>query len=97
MKGAPMLESRIRVNEDVLSQELNGEAVLLNLKTGVYFGLDAVGTRVWQLFSDRKGVAQVLDALVAEYEVPRERCAQDLVALITKLQDHGLVTLSDKA
>src|SRR4029453_783912 len=97
MPSAPMLECQILIKDDVLSQELNGEAVLLNLKTGVYFGLDVVGTRVWQLFSDRKAVAQVLDALVAEYDVPREKCAEDLLALITKLRDHGLVTLSEPA
>src|SRR5258708_2301581 len=97
MAHSSMLDCLIHVNDDVLSQELNGEAVLLNLKTGVYFGLDAVGTRVWQLFSERQAVAHVLDALVAEYDVPREQCSHDLLALIAKLQDHGLVTLSDPA
>ena len=45
----PTLHSRVSVNDDVLFQELDGEGVLLNLKTGVYFGLDSVGARVWQL------------------------------------------------
>jgi len=94
MADSSLLASRIRINDDVLSQDLNGEIVLLNLKTGVYFGLDVIGTRVWQLLADHGEVAKILEVLLAEYDVPRDRCAEDLVTLIVKLQDHQLVTIS---
>ena len=47
--GNPTLASRIRPSDEVLFQELQDESVLLDLKSGVYFGLDIVGTRIWQL------------------------------------------------
>jgi hypothetical protein len=97
MADSSLLAARIRVNDDVLSQDLNGEAVLLNLKTGVYFGLDPVGSRVWELLADHAEVAKILEALVSEYDVPRDRCAADLVTLITQLQEHQLVTVSESA
>jgi hypothetical protein len=53
------LDSRVKVNDDVLFQELQGEAVLLNLKSGVYFGLDPVGTRIWQLFAEHELLAEI--------------------------------------
>ena len=90
---APTLDSRIRVNDDVLFQELHGEGVLLNLKSGVYLGLDAVGTRVWQLFDTHRLLSEILAVLVVEYDVPEERCAQDLVALVADMERQGLVTL----
>jgi hypothetical protein len=94
MENSPLLGSRIQVNADVLCQDLDGEAVLLNLKTGVYFGLDPVGTRVWQLLASYTVLAEILDAMVAEYDVPKERCAEDLIALVNEMQKQELVTLT---
>jgi hypothetical protein len=94
MASSPQLGSRIQVNADVLCQDLNGEAVLLNLKTGVYFGLDPVGTRVWQLLASHTVLAEILDVMVAEYDVPKERCAEDLIALVNEMQKQELVTLT---
>ena len=94
MASSPQLRSRIQVNADVLCQNLNGEAVLLNLKTGVYFGLDPVGSRVWQLLASHAVLAEILDVMVAEYDVPRERCAEDLIALVNEMQKQELVTLT---
>jgi len=97
MTMSSLLASRIRINDDVLSQDLNGEVVLLNLKTGVYFGLDPIGSRVWELFAGNGEVARILEVLLSEYDVPRDRLSEDLVALITKLQEHQLVTVTGLA
>jgi hypothetical protein len=88
------LDSVVRVSDDVLFQDLHGEAVLLNLKTGVYFGLDAIGARVWELLAADGRLATILEALTAEYDVSRERGAEDLLALAAKLEEHGLIVLS---
>ena len=88
------LTSRVRVNDDVLFQELQGEAVLLNLKSGVYFGLDPVGTRIWQLFAEHESLAEVAQVIVTEYDVAQDRCSEDLLTLVGDLEKQGLVTLS---
>ena len=88
------LTSRVRVNDDVLFQELQGEAVLLNLKSGVYFGLDPVGTRIWQLFAEHEVLAEIAQTIVAEYDVPEDRCSADLLALVGDLERQGLVAVS---
>ena len=90
----PTLASRVRVNDDVLFQELQGEAVVLNLKSGVYFGLDPVGTRIWQLFAAHESLSEIAHAIVAEYDVTEDRSAADLLALVTDLERNGLVTVS---
>jgi hypothetical protein len=94
MAISPTLNSRVRVKDDVLFQELNGEGVLLNLKTGVYFGLDHVGTRFWQLLEKQTLLSGILEALLAEYDVPQERCAHDLIALVADMEKHELIALS---
>lgn len=89
----PTLASRVTVSGDVLFQELHGEAVLLHLKTGVYFGLDPVGTRVWQLLQAHADLSDLLQAMVAEFDVTEERCTEDLLALIAEMQAHQIVML----
>ena len=88
------MTSRVRVNDDVLFQELQGEAVLLNLKSGVYFGLDPVGTRIWQLFAEHEVLAEIARTIVAEYDVAEDRCSADLLALVGDLERQGLVAVS---
>jgi len=92
---APTLACRVQVNEGVLFQELQGEAVLLNLNSGIYFGLDAVGTRMWQLIVEHERLAPVVQSVVAEYDVSESQSAADLLALVAKLQEQGLVTLRE--
>ena len=87
--------SRVTLSEDVLFQELQGSAVLLDLKTGVYFGLDRVGTRIWQLLGERPNVAQDVEAMMSEFDVAAERCAADVIALVRQLEEQGLVAVTE--
>ena len=86
------MATRVRVSDEVLFQELQGEAVLLNLDSGVYFGLDPVGTRIWQLIIEKEQLLEVTRSMVAEFDVSEEKCAEDLFALVAKLEKQGLVT-----
>ena len=90
---APTLSDRIVKSEDALFRELDTEAVLLNLKTGVYYGLNPVGTRAWQLMVEHGALAQVLDVMLDEYEVDRELLEKDLLDLGRQLQDAGLCSV----
>ena len=84
-------ESKVTIPDGVLVRELAGESVLLNLKTESYFGLDAVGTRMWAALADSPSVSLAFDVLVAEYEVEPDYLRQDLMTYIQKLVDLGLL------
>ena len=86
------IESRVKLSPDVLFQELQGDAVLLDMKSGVYFGLDRVGTRMWQLMGEPKPLSAVVAAMVDEFDVAESRCAEDVVALARKLAEQGLLS-----
>ena len=89
------LKSRISVGHNVQFQEVDGEAVLLNLESGKYFGLDQVGTRMWQLLTEHGQVESALRLLLQEYDVTEDRLQQDLIALIDQLASHGLAQVAD--
>lgn len=78
-----------------ISSNLAGETVILNLDSSVYYGLDAVGTRIWSLLQARHTVGEIRDALVAEYQVEPERAQADLIALLERLREAGLVEIKD--
>ena len=82
---------RFSISDEVLSQEVNGETVLLDLDGESYFGLNEVGTRVWQLLQSERTVGETLSALSDEYDVGREQLESDMGELLDKLSDAGLV------
>ena len=88
------LASRVCANDDILFQELQDESVLLNLNSGIYFGLDPVGTRIWQLLAKHQLLAELADAITAEYDVGEDRCVADLFALVSELERQGLVIVT---
>jgi hypothetical protein len=90
-------ESTIRINDDILYNDLQGEIVILSPETGVYFGLDPVGTRAWQLIQHHGRLGAVKDAMLKEYEVSAERLEEDLQELVSSLLDNGLVEVIDES
>jgi hypothetical protein len=88
----PSLETALRASDDVVFREVDGEAVILNLASGVYFGLDTVGTRIWQLIEQHRHLSKVLTELGLEYEAPLEELERDLLGLVADLREKGLVT-----
>lgn len=90
-KSAITLAHRISRSDHVLSQDLGGEAVLLDLASEHYFGLNKVGTRIWQLLETTPVLADIHHALCAEFEADHARIEHDLLALVGKLRDAGLI------
>lgn len=84
---------RFSISDEVLSQEVNGETVLLDLEGESYFGLNEVGTRIWQLLQAKPTVAETLSTLSDEYDVSREQLESDVSDLLIKLTDAGLISL----
>ena len=91
------LNQTITLSPEVISQEVSGETVLLDLESENYFGLDEVGTRIWQLIKETGDLRDIYDTLLEEYEVGEERLQTDLAALLTEIAGLGLVTLEAAA
>jgi hypothetical protein len=85
------LSSVVRISEAAVFREIDGEAVVLNLATGMYYGLNSVGTRAWQLMEEHGTLASVCKALVNEFDVTSADAAVDLTDLVQTLQSKGLV------
>ena len=88
-------DSIIVASQDQVSGELtDGETVVLNLKDGVYYGLDSVGSEILKLIQEPKTVQAVRDILLQHYDVEPEVCERDLVALLTEMADKDLIRVT---
>jgi hypothetical protein len=83
--------AKLAIHPSVVFRELDGEAVLLNLDSGVYYGLDAVGTRVWILVAEHGTARGVCDQMEREYDVSPDVLARDVERLIGELREKGLL------
>lgn len=87
------LTSTIHIPKDVLFHELGGEAVLLNLADGKYYGLDDVGTRMWTLLAEQGSLEAAYRAMLEEYDVDAQTLQNDLFALVERLAAQGLLVI----
>jgi hypothetical protein len=87
-------ESVVVASQNQVSSDLAGEAVILAVDSGTYYGLDAVGLRIWQLLKEPKSVADIVLTLVTEYDVEPDRCERDVIVLLTKLAEEGLIEVT---
>ena len=77
-------------SKDAVFRDLDGEAVILHLGSGTYFGLNAVGPRIWQLMEQDGRLTSVLDELRVEYDAPPEVLERDLLDLVERLVEARL-------
>ena len=88
-------EQHVSVPSNVMFRELEGESVILDLDSESYFGLDPVGTRMWQLVTEANSIQSAYDALVTEYDVAPETLREDLLELLDTLQGRGLIEIGE--
>lgn len=95
MAAAISLDSIVVASKDQVSCPLEDEVAIVQVKAGVYYGLDPVGARVWELIRTPRSVRSVRDTLLAEYQVGAEQCETDLVALLQSLHEADLIEVAD--
>jgi len=88
---------RVSIPENVVFREIEGESVILDLDNESYFGLDTVGTRMWQLLADGDSIQGAYDLLLDEFEVDADTLRADLEEFLDELTAKGLVEILGEA
>lgn len=86
---------RVAVPEDVVVRDLADEAILLDLDTGNFFGLDVVGTRIWHLLAEYRSTEAIVPLILQEFDVDERELRRDLEALITQLLTKRLLIVDN--
>jgi hypothetical protein len=90
-------DQRVSIPDSVMFRELEGEAVILDLDSESYFGLDEVGTRMWQLLTASESIREAHAALLAEFEVDADTLRTDMEELLDDLISKRLLEVHDDA
>jgi len=85
---------KLTISPNAVTRQVGDETVILHLGSGTYFGLDAVGARIWQLMGEGKSLDEICDVVLDEYEVSREDLERDITSLIKDLLAQDLVSTS---
>lgn len=91
MSTALALESTVELSPNQVSTDLEGEVIVLGLRSGAYFGLDNVGVLIWNLMHEPRRVESIRDAILEEFDVDFQSCETDLLAFLEKLANEGLI------
>jgi hypothetical protein len=91
------LHSVVVATPEQVSCGLGDESAILNMKNSVYYGINAVGTRVWNLIGEPRSIIQLRDTLLEEYEVDLARCEKDLLQLLEQMRAEGLIEVRNAA
>lgn len=91
MVEAVSLRSTVMVSSGQVSCELEGEAVILGVDAGTYFGLNSVGSRIWSLIQQPISVQDLCHLLGEEYQVEPVRCEQEVLQLLADLARERLI------
>jgi hypothetical protein len=86
-------QHRVTIPQSVMFRQLEGESVILDTDSEIYYGLDEVGTRMWILLTGSGSISQAYQGLLEEYEVEPEKLRQEMTDLIEQLREKGLLEI----
>jgi len=89
------IDSIVVVADEVVSCDLDGEAAILDLKDGIYYGLDPIGAKIWNLIQKPMILKEIIKIILDEYNVDKDRCTNDIFELIEELLNNGLVKVDE--
>jgi hypothetical protein len=94
MTGIKM-NSTVVVGKEQMSCGLDDEAVILSIKKGVYYSLNPCGNRIWSLLQKPVKVGKILDTLLDEFDIDKKTCENDLISLLSTMEQEGLVIIEN--
>lgn len=87
------LDTQVTIPSGVMFRDLEGEAVLLELGTGRYFGLNETGTRIWLLLQEHGSLKPVLGAMLEEFDVAEDLLRGELLSFVDTLSSQRLLEI----
>ena len=87
-------ETMLKRKQNQLFSEIDGEVVMLSVENSEYYGMDAVGSRIWQLLENERSYDNLIKTLLEEYEVTEEQCRTDSLAFLEQLFEKKLVEIT---
>jgi len=89
------LETKIVGNTSVVFNEMDGEIIMMSIDKGEFYGINSLGSRIWQMLETPKAVSEVCDALLPDFDVTREQCEKDILFFLNRLAEKEVIKIVD--
>lgn len=90
-------DSVVIVSDSLIVADIEDEAVLLDKEKGVYYGLNEIGTSIFDRLDEPRTAGEIIEKMKTEYDVDSQRLADDVVSFLNKMYDRGLVRVKTEA
>ena len=97
MKSALTDVSIVKRMPDQVSCDLSGEAVILNLNSGMYYGIDEIGALIWAALEEPRTLEYLRETILRDYQIDKETCDRDVMAFLADMHAAGLIEIHDEA
>jgi len=87
-------EMTVRQAEDQISSKLDNEAVLMSIDNGEYYKMNPIATDIWEMISNPKKISDIINTLLQEYDVSKEKCAKEVFEFLNHLNEKNLISVS---
>ncbi len=84
------LDSVVARGAEHVEAQMGGQTVMMSIERGKYFALEGTAQRIWELMAEPVRVGEIVDRLVEEYDIDRERCTAEVLAFVNELMANGL-------
>lgn len=88
-------DSTVYRNPEMLSSDMDGEKVMMSIENGEYYGLNQIGSRIWELIETPKTIDELIGKLTDEFDVSPELCENDVMVFLKELLEKNLITVND--
>jgi hypothetical protein len=90
------LSDFITASEQNIVSDMGGEKVMLSVQNGNYYNLGAIGGRIWDFLGSSISVKQVIELLLSEFDVEREKCERHVISFLEHLRKEGLILVNQE-
>jgi len=87
------INTNVQRISNVLSNQIDGETILLSIENGEYYGMENIGSRIWELLENPVSIQNILKYLLDEFDVSKEQCTIDTLKFVNKLIDKNLINI----
>lgn len=96
MKSTFSQQDIVQRNPDLLSSQIDGEIIMMNMHDGNYYGLNEIASRIWELIEKPIVYSDLIKALLAEFDVTEEACSNDVSTFLAQLAEKKLIVIESK-
>ena len=87
------LNTRLRLNQELLQSEIDGETIMMSIDNGEYYGLNSVASRIWEILKTEPLFSELLDTLTSEYDIDKNQCKTETLEFLNKLVTTKLIKI----